>query len=46
MNLKTNEGTLSTYSNMLKGLTHLEELSKRIDWLESQSFKKPLIHII
>jgi hypothetical protein len=46
MNLKTSDETLSSYSKMLKGLTHLEELSKRIDWLESQSFKKPLVHII
>lgn len=46
MNLKTNKETLSSYSKELKGLTHLEELSKRIAWIESQSFKKPLVHII
>lgn len=46
MNLKTKERTFSTYDNKLEGLTHLEELSKRIDWLESQQFKKPLVHII
>lgn len=46
MNLKTKTETFSTYDKSLKGLTHLEELSKRIDWLESQEFKKPLVHII
>lgn len=46
MNLKTKKETLSTYDEKLKGLTHLEELSKRIDWLESQEFKKPLVHIV
>jgi hypothetical protein len=46
MNLKTKKETLSTYDKKLKGLTHLEELSKRIDWLESSVFKKPLVHII
>lgn len=46
MNLKTKNETLSTYDKTLKGLTHLEELSKRIDWLESQKFQKPLVHII
>lgn len=46
MNLKTKDETFSSYGQNLEGLTHLEELSKRIDWLESQSFKKPLVHIV
>jgi hypothetical protein len=46
MNLKTKSDTYSTYENNLQGLTHLEELSKRVAWIESQGFKKPLIHII
>lgn len=46
MNLKTKKETNSTYDTNLKGLTHLEELSRRIKWLDSQGFKKPLVHII
>jgi hypothetical protein len=46
MNLKTKNETLSTYNKSLKGLTHLDELSQRITWIESQEFKKPLVHII
>lgn len=46
MNLKTKNETFSTYEENLQGLTHLEELSKRINWLESQNFNKPLVHIV
>ena len=46
MNLKIKHATLSTYHEDLAGLTHLEELSKRIDWLERQGFGKRLVHII
>lgn len=46
MNLKTKNETLSSYGSDLKELTHLEELSRRIDWLESVQFRKPLVHII
>lgn len=46
MNLKTKKETFSTYGKNLEGLTHLEELPKRIDWLESQGFSKPLVHIV
>jgi len=46
MNLKTKEETLSTYGEKLEDLTHLEELPKRINWLESQNFTKPLVHIV
>lgn len=46
MNLKTKNETFSTYGKKLHGLTHLEELPKRICWLESQNFSKPLVHIV
>jgi hypothetical protein len=46
MNLKTKDATLSSYGENLEDLTPLEELSKRIDWLESQNFNKSLVHII
>jgi hypothetical protein len=46
MNLKTDQKILSTYHKHLEGLNHLEELSQRIAWLESQKFEKPLVHII
>jgi len=46
MNLKTKTQTFSTYETGLEGLTHLEELSKRISWLESQNFHKSLVHIV
>jgi hypothetical protein len=46
MNLKTKDETISYYEKKLEGLTHLEELTKRIGYLESQGFKKPLVHIV
>ena len=46
MNLKTKDERLSNYGENLEGLTHLEELSKRIGWIESQNFNKPLVHIV
>jgi hypothetical protein len=46
MNLKTKEEAFSSYDKDLRGLTHLDELPRRIAWLESQEFKKPLVHII
>lgn len=46
MNLKTKDTIFSTYSKNLEGLTHLEELAKRIDWLENQNFNKSLVHIV
>ena len=46
INLKTDKKTHSSYGEALEGLTHLDELSKRIDWLESQAFKKPMVHIV
>lgn len=46
MNLKTKEAVFSSYAHGLEGLTHLEELAKRVDWMELQSFNKPLIHIV
>lgn len=46
MNLKTKNETWSSYAETLECLTHLEELPKRINWLESQNFAKPLVHIV
>ena len=47
MNIKTKDETFSSYNPTLSNnLTHLEELSKRIDWLESQNFTKQLVHIV
>ena len=47
MNLKTKTESLSSYSDKKqKQLTHLEELSEQIDWLELQGFNKPLVHIV
>jgi len=47
MTLKTKTESLSSYRDKKqKQLTHLEELSEQINWLESQNFKKPLVHII
>lgn len=47
MNLKAKNEIFSTYERGLDvKLTNLEELTKRINWLESRNFKKPLVHII
>lgn len=44
-NLITSEQQLSTYGNTEQD-THLNELSCRIQWIESQTLGKPLLHII
>lgn len=46
MNLKTKNETLSSYEENIESLMHLEELPKRIKFLESQNFIKPLVHIV
>lgn len=47
VNMVTNQEVLSTYrENGNLEETHLEELVKRIDYLEKQDFKKPLVHIV
>lgn len=46
LNLKTKNETHSSYNKELHGLTHLEELSKRISWIEMQGFCKKLVHIV
>lgn len=46
MNLKTKNETWSSYEENLPCFRHLEELPKRIHWLESQNFSKPLVHIV
>lgn len=47
VNVVTLKGVLSSYreDGSLKE-THLEELAKRIDYLEGCGFKKPLVHIV
>lgn len=47
-NLVTAEHIWSSYHEAEEALprTHLDELSKRIRWLEQQSFSQPLVHII
>ena len=44
-NLITAKAQLSTYGNTRKD-THLNELGCRMQWHETQSFDKPLLHII
>ncbi len=44
-NLITADGQLSSYGNTETD-THLNELTKRMKWIESQSLDKPIIHII
>ncbi len=44
-NLITADGQLSSYGNAEMD-THLNELTKRMRWIESQSLDKPIIHII
>ena len=47
LNVVTDKKVLSTYDKDAKrDDTHLEELEKRIQYLESYGFKKPLVHII
>jgi hypothetical protein len=46
LNVKTQKETLSFYGKDLEKLTHMEELAERINWLENQAFRKPLVHII
>lgn len=48
MNLKDKNEIHSSYSKRSPSgsITHLEELAERINWLEEQSFAKPLVHII
>lgn len=47
MNVVTSQEVLSTYREEGSlGETHLEELAKRISYLENSGFKKPLVHIV
>lgn len=46
LNVVTREEVLSTYGECRLEETHLEELAKRIDYLEGYGFKKPLVHIV
>lgn len=46
LNLKTKNQTYSNYGKGLHGLTHLEELSNRITWIEAQGFSKKLVHMV
>ena len=47
-NLVTADGVWQSRSALLQGndLSHLDELSARIGWLEAQELAKPLVHII
>jgi len=46
-NLVCSRGVLqSRDSKVRRKQPHLDELSKRIDWLEAQDFGKPLVHIV
>ena len=47
MNVVTKTTVLSTYrKDGTRDETHLEELAKRVNYLESFGFQKPLIHIV
>ena len=46
MNLKNKSELFSSYGNPSRNKSNLEELVERIDWLESQSFEKELVHIV
>jgi len=46
MNLVTKDKIHSTYGTSDLKATHLEELTKRIKYLESLGIKRPLVHII
>lgn len=47
LNVVTDKKVLSTYDKeACRNKTHLEELTKRIQYIESCDFKKPLVHII
>jgi hypothetical protein len=47
LNIVTDKKVLSTYDKDAKrDDTHLEELAKRIQYLEAYGLKKPLVHII
>lgn len=45
-NLVTAEETLSSRKCKLETKSHLDELTGRIQWLESQGFSKKIIHIV
>jgi len=47
LNVMTAEKVFSTYTQDAKrGDTHLEELANRINYIEEQPFKRPLVHTI
>lgn len=47
MSLKDKNQLYRSYSDNTKGeITHLEELTQQIDWIESQNFSKKLVHVI
>ncbi|WP_188883505.1 transposase, partial [Alicyclobacillus cellulosilyticus] len=47
LNVVTAERVLSTYTKEAnRAATHIEELAKRIHYIEEQPFKTPLVHII
>ncbi len=45
-NMISADKQLSTYTNNLQQDSHLNELSKRMDWIAEQQLEKPILHII